>query len=236
MAIYICGDTHKTFTNFEKIVEENYLIEDDIIIVAGDFGFYFKGDSNEKRFKGILKKLPCQIAFVDGNHENFEMLSKLSIKEMFGSEVGYDEEYEIIHLKRGNIYNIQGHKILTIGGAFSVDRNLRIENVNIWSKKEILSNEEKEKINNLMKYENTVDYIITHTCPKFIVNYFHDYGLLNPETVPNWFVFNTEQEEYFDIVAKHFNFKKWIFGHYHFDINIDKYSCLFENYIKIGGK
>lgn len=65
-------------------------------------------DSNESILMKELKKLPCEILFIDGNHENFNRLAKLKNIKRFGGNVGEYIKNKRFHLKRCEIYNIAG--------------------------------------------------------------------------------------------------------------------------------
>ena len=75
--ILITGDTHG-YIDFNKLKTLPMKIKDltynDYVIIAGDFG----GVWSEKTLEQDLyhyKKLPFTVLFVDGNHENFELLN-----------------------------------------------------------------------------------------------------------------------------------------------------------------
>ena len=96
------------------------------------------------------------------------------------------------------------------GGAVSVDQYRRIENVSWW-KEEMPSKEEfKEAKENLLKYNNQVDYIITHTCDAITIR---NYLIYFRGKVSEIFMDN-EMLDYFETNVK---YKHWYFGHYHFD-------------------
>ena len=79
--IYITGDTHGDISCF-KNPKLNKLGEKDILIVCGDFGFIWNPhDKNEKKNLEFLKKRKYTICFVDGAHENFDILN--SYKPIF---------------------------------------------------------------------------------------------------------------------------------------------------------
>ena len=72
--IYITGDTHGDLSHF-KDPKLKRLGEKDIVIVCGDFGFLWNpNDPKEKRNLEWLKKRKYTICFLDGAHENFDML------------------------------------------------------------------------------------------------------------------------------------------------------------------
>ena len=72
--IYITGDTHGEFSRFKDSTTRK-IKKGDTLIVCGDFGFIWDGSREEDRILKKLSKKKYNICFVDGTHENFEMLS-----------------------------------------------------------------------------------------------------------------------------------------------------------------
>ena len=58
--------------------------------------------------------------FVDGNHENFDRLYEYPVEEWHGGKV-HKIRPSVIHLMRGQIFEIEGKSIFTFGGASSHD-------------------------------------------------------------------------------------------------------------------
>jgi hypothetical protein len=75
-----------------------------------------------------LNERPWTTLVVDGNHDNHDRLNQLPVEEKFGGKVGVIAD-SIYHLKRGEIYQIQDKKILSFGGAESIDKLSRIEGI-----------------------------------------------------------------------------------------------------------
>ena len=71
----------------------------------------------------------------------------------------------LIHLMRGQIFDIDGEKFFTFGGGLSIDKTRRIAYVSWWPEEEPSHNEINEALDNLEKVGNKVDYIITHGLP-----------------------------------------------------------------------
>jgi len=170
--LYITGDTHgemsmmrlgkKTFPQGEA------LTRDDCIIITGDFGLVWPEveSSPERWWRNWLREKPFTVLFVDGNHENHDMLQRLPREEKFGGIVGVVDE-NIFHLRRGEIYEIGEKKILTFGGAESYDKERRCEGISWW-KDEVPSYADMDNcLDNLERHDHKVDYIIAHTCPNF---------------------------------------------------------------------
>ena len=91
--IYITGDTHGDISCF-KNPKLNKLGEKDILIVCGDFGFIWNPhDKNERKNLEYLKKRKYTICFVDGAHENFDVLNNV----YFVSSLGDNKYFLAIH-------------------------------------------------------------------------------------------------------------------------------------------
>lgn len=68
---------------------------------------------------------PWTILFVDGNHENFELLDDYPVSSWHGGKVHFIKE-SVIHLMRGQIYTIDGLTFFTFGGGYSCDIETRV--------------------------------------------------------------------------------------------------------------
>ena len=137
--IYITGDTHG---EVERLVPSKLraLKEGDTLIVCGDFGFIWDSSKKEQKILKQLGKRKYNICFIDGTHENFSLLNGYGVSEWNGGKVHkiYDNLY---HLMRGQIYNIDGKSVFTMGGGESPDIDIRSENDG-WSRDEIPSQDE----------------------------------------------------------------------------------------------
>ena len=69
--IYITGDAYDEIDRFEEIHEQYRLTEDDMLIIAGDFGCIFGLGWRDVYKLNRLAELPFAILFVDGNHTCF---------------------------------------------------------------------------------------------------------------------------------------------------------------------
>ena len=113
--IYITGDTHIPIDikklSAKKFPEQKNLTKKDYVIICGDFGGVWDGSNEEKYWISWLKEKSFTTLFVDGNHENFDMLSNLPEEEFCGGKIHKVDE-GIYHLMRGMIYNIDMEKLL----------------------------------------------------------------------------------------------------------------------------
>ena len=221
--IFVCGDLHASDLFFDdaykldpEIWEESKnLTKKDVLIVLGDFWYLWyplwTNKEQEKKLD-ILASLPYTIAVVPWNHENYREIFKLPIENKRNNEVFVlkRKKWNIYFLKRWQIYNINNRKILAIGGAYSIDKWLRLEWKSRWPEELLDEEEKKETIKNIEKFKK-IDYILSHTWPKSIIMEFlwiqYDPKLEDP--VAN---FLEEIYKYSDL-----DFKQRHFWHLHLD-------------------
>lgn len=98
------------------------------------------------------------LLFIDGNHENFERLYQYPIKEW---HIGRAHEIRphVLHLMRGQVFEIDGKKIFTFGGMSSHDITggiLDMNNPNFIKIKKMLDRSyEPYRINHLTWWKQT---------------------------------------------------------------------------------
>jgi predicted phosphodiesterase len=230
--IYLTGDVHGKIdiNKFNVFSEGDELDKEDYVIILGDFGILWKNipDETEEELINFFDNTKYTTLFIDGNHENHFRLKRLNTKEMFGGTVGKVSE-SIYHLKRGEIYNICGKKFFTFGGAVSVDKVNRTENISWW-KDEVASYCQFEYgLTNLDKNNNKVDYILSHTCPKDIVPKVTKFVI----TEIDGEIFHDPTQDFLYIVTGKVEFEKLYFGHFHTDKDMGKYVCMYDDIKRI---
>ena len=166
--IFVTGDTHLPI-DIQKLSTKRFpaqkeLTKSDYVIICGDFGGVWDSSNEERYWIDWLKKKSFTTLFVDGNHENFDMLLKLPTEIFCGGTVHKVDE-GIYHLIRGEAYNIDGKSIFVFGGAESHDKKWRTEGKNWWKEELPSSQEYKNALITLEKYDHTFDLILTHSAP-----------------------------------------------------------------------
>ncbi len=220
--IFITGDIHGNgFTrlrNAEKLGCK-------ILIVCGDFGYIWNDLKRNKYNLSIISKIGITILFLDGNHENFDILEQYLISKMFGGDVQMISQ-NIIHLLRGQVYTIGNKKIFVMGGANSTDKEYMIEN-NSWWNQEVPNKEERERgILNLKEEGNKINIILTHTAPSNILKIMKNAGHRIDEYT-----------DFLETINNRIEFEQWYFGHMHKDISVDdKHTCVHYKFYDINGK
>ena len=228
--IFITGDTHCPIDihklNTKRFPQQKEMTKEDYLIICGDCGIvWYSKDSKcykeDLYWQKWFRDKSYTTLFVDGNHENHSLLAELPKEEKFGGVVGRVCE-SVYHLRRGEIYTIDGKKFFCFGGASSHDKEHRTEGVSWWSEELPSLKEMNNGIDNLQKYNNEVDFVVTHCCSTDI-----------QKRIREWY----EQDsltQYLNFIDKDIKYKQWFFGHYHEDICIDdKHSCLFDNILQI---
>ena len=122
MELYITGDTHGDFSRFrpESFYEQERLTKEDVILVAGDFGGVWYGDSRDDAGLNFLDSRPFTTAFVSGNHENYDALAAYPQAEWHGGRVRTIRP-SVLMLERGQVFDLGGRTFFTMGGASSHD-------------------------------------------------------------------------------------------------------------------
>lgn len=245
--IYLTGDTHTK--NKERVIDllrENMTFshlnnEDKVeyLIVLGDCGILWSEDKQEEDIK-ILEEALCLyeriigkkliFLFLAGNHENFDLLEKCEREKRFGSEVGV-VGHNIFHLLTGEVYTIEEKTFAIFGGAFSIDKDYRIEGLDWWSQ-EIPSYETCEKFLEKINKIDSIDYFLTHTTSNLDLTYFDMYPFTGKKTDPV-----AEFLKIFNLVNDK-KFKHHYFGHFHMDKTVEatNSTCLYTKILKVGEK
>lgn len=223
--IYITGDTHIPI-DIEKLNEKNFpqqvnMNKGDYVIICGDFGGVWNNSEEELQWREWLRQRNFTTLFIDGNHENFQLLNEYEVDLWNGGKVHFIND-SIIYLMRGQVFTIEELKFFTMGGGESTDKASRVEGLSWWSEEIPNSSEYAEALSNLDKNNWNVDYVITHTCS---MNLMQKLGFVKE---------NNSLNDFFDILQNNLQYNHWYFGHFHDDIKLDeRHTLLFDNVIRI---
>lgn len=214
--VYVTGDTHGDIERFKDPALKK-LGAGDTLIICGDFGFIWDGSKKEQ---AVLKKLGSKeytVAFIDGCHENFDILEEYPVTEWNGGKIRRIGG-NLIHLMRGQVYNIEEKRIFTFGGGHSQDFDFRRDSSNWWEREQPTHKEMLEAIENLDRVSNEVDYIITHEPPASLKD------CLGVDVFQR-----IEIHAFFEDIIKVCTYKKWFFGKCHIDKHIPvKFYAVFD--------
>ncbi len=221
--VYITGDTHGDMRRFQSPAAK-CLKKGDTLIICGDFGFIWDNSKREQKLLKQLGKKKYNICFLDGTHENFELLNEYGVSEWNGGKVHHITG-NVYHFMRGQVYDIEGMKIFTMGGGESPDIDMRFDNES-WSRDEIPTQIELlEGADNIEKLSCKVDVIVTHEPPSKIK------GFLMLKS--NERIRVTALNAYFEQLSSSCEFDKWYFGSLHMDKHISSsHIAVFNNIIE----
>ena len=97
--IFITGDTHGSY-DIQKLARKNFpegktLTKDDYVIICGDFGCVWGGElaGSDRWWQNWLDEQPWTTLWVDGNHENHDLLKTYPIENWNGGLVVQDGMY-----------------------------------------------------------------------------------------------------------------------------------------------
>lgn len=253
--IYITGDTHGDFKRFSKksLRKTLTLTEEDYVIVCGDLGLCWERDKTFEYNCEFFAGKPFTLLWVQGNHENYNMIEEYPMEEWHGGKVRHIVRDKVILLERGQVFELEGKKFFTFGGASTHDVQggilnrkdcdfedgrqaalrkklpFRILDETWWRQELPTEAELAEGLNNLQKHDYKVDYVISHCCATRVQNIL-DAG-------PGRILEADILTDYFDSLEEKLSYKQWFFGHYHMDREVDeKHTLLYHGIIPIENK
>lgn len=211
--IYLTGDIHGSLSvakfSSRAWPEGKELTKNDYVIILGDFGLVWDGSNSDKYWLDWLESKPWTTLFIDGNHENFDLLAQYPVERWHGGCVQRIRP-SVMHLMRGSVFDIDGHTFLAMGGAKSHDAMYRKEGVSWWPE-ETPSIEERETCErNLADRGWKVDYVLTHDVPACMVTYLARVTNREPRI--------DEFEQWLDGIMRRVTYRRWYCGHWHLEI------------------
>lgn len=211
--VYITGDTHGDISWF-KNPKLKKLGEKDILIICGDFGFLWNPKSEaEKKNLEILKSKKYTICFLDGAHENFDMLDAYTPYRWKGGNA-HKIANNIFHLMRGEIFTLDNKTFFVMGGGESDDRDMREPGVSWWEEEMPNAEEIKNAEDNLKDANYNVNYILSYEAPAvakdFLKLHLKEAAKISP------------LDTYLQELTKNVDYYHWYFGSLHTDLQISK--------------
>ena len=251
--IYITGDTHGEYGRFsnKRMKKQGIeLGENDYVIVCGDFGLCWAKDRTfDYNCKNFAEK-KYTILWIQGNHENYDMIAEYPIEEWHGGKVRHIVRDKVILLERGQVFEIDGKSFFTFGGAsshdvqggildkddidYDYDRRkaikkglpFRIKHESWWEQELPSIDEMEEGRRNLDKCNYKVDYILTHCCSTSVQEVL-DKG-------PGHLLKSDILTDYLQDIEEKAQYRHWFFGHYHMDQDVDdRHSLLYHAVIPL---
>lgn len=200
------------------------------MIILGDVGFNVFGDARDCYNKYHINSLGFTVFCVNGNHKMRPYdIKTYKMKEYNSGLVWYENEFpNLLFAKDGEVYDLGGMKCMVIGGAYSIDKPIRIAMGYPWFGNEQPSSEIKCFVEQrLSQRDNKIDVILSHTCPLKYESSEVFLSGIDQSTV------DKSTEKWFDRIEETIGYKKWFCGHYHTSKKIDKIQFMFEEFLEL---
>ncbi len=237
MPVFVTGDIHG-WLDIGKLTPDRWpeglgLHRSDYLVICGDFGLVWNNPITleEKFFIDWLDSRPWTTLFVDGNHENYDLLDTFPTTVWHGGKVAVvPGTKNVIHLLRGQVYEMGSYgRWFCMGGAPSHDRSSRVAGVSWWPREMPGEQEMAEGWANLERVGFSVDYVFTHEVPRglrrFAMARHFDKNRMENDAISGYL-------QRVDEALDRDRLKMWYAGHYHDDIMIrDRRHCVLYNQI-----
>lgn len=200
---------------------------EDVIVILGDAGLNYYGNNyGDRDRKKKLNKLGVPIFCIHGNHEMRPgTIPSYQVKEWNGGSVWYEEKFpNLLFAKDGEVFEMDGLAHLIFGGAYSVDKYVRLMRGFAWWPDEQPSDEIKAYVEKQVQ-EREIDVVLSHTCP-------HKYEPVE------MFIPGVDQskvdkstELWLDRIEETVDYKQWLCGHWHINKRVDRMQFLYHDFI-----
>lgn len=155
MKILVLGDTHGSINHLRLACGEAVTQGCNRIVQVGDWGYLWPGSDKLGRVTELLVEHGLQMYFLDGNHDNHELLPHDSEEMVELSEV-------VTYLPRGHVWEWGSKRFMSLGGAFSTDKGRRTAFISWWPNETISLGDAARAIQN---GKDGVDVMFTHDAP-----------------------------------------------------------------------
>jgi hypothetical protein len=217
--LYVTGDLHGDESRLRPF-RRGLVRHRHLLLVCGDFGFVWNGSEEEARTLRRLERLDCTILFIEGTHDNLDLLGQYPEEEAYGGRVRRVAA-NLLWLQRGEIYDIDGTRVFALGGAQSPDTDDRTEGVNWW-RSELPDSAELAHAADTLAHAGHVDVVITHQNPCAALGADSRSGALNPQTV------------FLADMMRSADYGHWYYGGDHVDRTISpRMTAVFEKVIPL---
>lgn len=216
--IIISGDIHGDIMPLVFKVNDQYKIQNSLIIVAGDAGIGFYKDGYYinlfKKAATRLKKNNNILLMVRGNHDDpskWNDYAKFKAHWQDGnSAIRFVKDYTVISASTFE----KAHNILCVGGAISVDRSKRIPGKDYWVD-EIFAYDES-KVDSLVGITDVITHSAPHFCEPILKSGIENWMSIDANIEKDC---NKERNDHtllYEKLKEKNKICKYIYGHFHF--------------------
>lgn len=159
------GDTHGNL----QVIEDSlyYAIEYDCdrVVQLGDFGIGDWGTpGRNKMFIGLIeeatRRTDVPLYFIDGNHDDHNIIDSWPGQRFQHKEIAKG----LFYIPRGTVWEWDDRVWMAMGGAYSIDKHMRVEGESWWKQETPTYRQINDAIVNSAGVE--IDFLITHDAPE----------------------------------------------------------------------
>jgi Icc-related predicted phosphoesterase len=159
--VMFAGDIHGNIGHAEWVISHAKKNEVTHIISVGDFGYWVHrpfGKQFVNRVAKLAEEAQIKFLWIDGNHENHDLLRDLTDKYGKNNPIPTPNEW-LQYIPRGCRFQIGETTFMGYGGAYSVDWLDRVEG-DSWWRGELINPFDVDLLSN-----EPVDILMTHEAP-----------------------------------------------------------------------
>lgn len=170
--VLIAGDTHGDINHIRYLVQRAKPNFCGAILILGDYGFWeheAQGITFNSMVSVIASKAEIDVYFIDGNHDKTSLLLRRYSDDV--TEDGFLRLRErLFYIPRGHRWEWSGVKFAAFGGAYSIDKQWRLDAEAVSRRAESLWFPEEEMTDEEMAIHllngSPVDVIVAHDKPR----------------------------------------------------------------------
>jgi predicted phosphodiesterase len=127
--VLVAGDTHGNLPHFRSLIDVAKREGCQRIVQVGDFGYWPHYAPFHEQVNRLAMEAGVTVYWLDGNHENFDAL-----EEAINTEAPSPQQMlaELWYLPRGCTWEWDGCRFMALGGAYSIDKDYRVEGQSWW--------------------------------------------------------------------------------------------------------
>jgi Icc-related predicted phosphoesterase len=161
--ILILSDIHGDYKTLQRAIDNANEVGAAALIQIGDFGLFRGfGMNNEEQFKNVVHTSNCPVYFIDGNHDDCARWTTYTeVSQVY-------PELPLYYVPRGTVMDIDNRTVAFMGGAASIDKNIRLQEGWHWDENENISPFEVLRMMDNAK-DKDIDMFITHCPPHSVI-------------------------------------------------------------------
>ena len=215
---FFCSDPHGDFKEIVTFAKEQKLGQEDVVVVLGDACLNYYLDQRDARAKKDLSTAcPCRWLIVRGNHDvRPETVEGYVPIPAFSGRVLVEPKYpNLLFAQNVGHYDFDGvHAVVLAGAAMAEPEKHAAEGLVVPDDPQLTEREIWWAEDMLEDISYKTDLMLTHTCPKSFILDEMKHPAYDQSTLDHTF------EKWLDIVACQVDYKVWLFGHFHKDVDI----------------